>query len=239
MHRQANISISGYVKTVEELDVRMFDSRILVVRHESPDTRDGTISNHHHVVRITLKDDTVWAMDLAGAQHGQHKAILPFADYSRDYIAKTTARRRWGTNEKHPERSITERRPVDGKFVSIPIIENLEHQIVELWEWEFHNVKVSELLKVKTLAEYQRLRESLIDRVVTAAQDYTKLAHGDPTSKAKPVYFDNINDSAKNLSEEEKARLERWKARRMAGMDPDMRRLIEEKQAKGDAVMIL
>lgn len=124
----------------------------------------------------------------------------------------------------------------DGLLVAFQLLENLKYQFDELEEWEFFHVTVIEVLKAKT-AEYQRLKNELVDHVATAAREYVKLAKKDPTSKAKPMYLTNI--TAQNLSKEDKEKFDRQTARKVAKMDLERRKMIEEQKAKGTHIMML
>ena len=91
---------TGYTVKVEEMDVRMFRSRISTYRHcnSSNEPSIPLYINFHSILRVTLKDMSTWAVDVAGAQHGQHNAIVPFAEYDRRFIAKNLGIRPYGTN---------------------------------------------------------------------------------------------------------------------------------------------
>jgi hypothetical protein len=84
----------------------ILDSRLLVRRRNRA---TPTTQNVHHILRVTLKDHPVSAVDSAGAQHGQSRAVLNFSKYDRDYIARVLALRPRGANRRHLERFVLER----------------------------------------------------------------------------------------------------------------------------------
>lgn len=213
----------------------MFEARVSMYRHLANDPLTGTHDAGHFVLRITLKDNSVWAVDLAGAQHGQRKPVLPFDDYDRDYIAKILNVRPFGEGAKRPRDFIFRRHP-GNEILAMVLTENQDYQIDELAEWEYHNTTVQEVLKAKT-DDFQKLKQELVDHLAMAAREYVKLAMRDSTSKAKLIIVKH--QGVENMSAEDKGRMERKRARKLAGMPADVRELYEKSKAGGsDFVMI-
>lgn len=210
--------------------MRVFESRVKTYRHFARDPQSRVVDATHSVLRVTLKDGSAWVQDLAGAQHGQQKPVMPFADSDRAYIASILSSREFGTSARSVQ-SVLKRHPGD-----LPLemrwSENQDYQIDELAEWEYHNVAVKELLKAKT-DDHQRSKQELIDHLATAAREYVKYALRDPTSTARPLDVLVMNGNTENLSEEDKGRVERKKARKMARMDAGARELYETSTAAG------
>jgi hypothetical protein len=221
---------------IEELDVEVQYSRILVHRQlEDAPLPPPVGEPSHHIILVTLKDGSKWAVDLAGAQHGQSKPVLRYAEYKRDYVAKVTGRRPYGTNAMHPEYPICKRNTKTGIIAAIPLLDNMTYQIDELEEWIFHNMAVKKVLEADG-TQYQALKKSLVECLATAALERVKLHCQDPTSKAKPIY---VNDGpGVTMSEEDRGRMERKRLRRLAEMDPSMREMFESAKTKGNAVFM-
>jgi hypothetical protein len=186
-----------------------------------------------------MKDGSKWAVDLAGAQHGQRKPILRYADYKRDYIAKITGRRPYGASAEHPARPILKRNPKTSIRAATPLLDNMEYQIDELEEWIFHNMAVSKILEAND-TQYQALKKSLVDCLATAALEHVKLACLNPTSKAKPiVVIDRLEGPGVAMSEEDRGRMERKRLRRLAEMDPSGREMFEDVKSLFSAVYMV
>jgi hypothetical protein len=225
----------GYVAKTEELDVRMFDSRLLL-RYHAMSTATAISQNIHHIISVTLKDGSVWAVDPAGAQHGQHKAVLPFSEYNRDFVAKVLARRPYGTNEIYPEKFIQERHSEKAFFMVTFILNGiLEYVADELAEWEFKHVPVETMMKSND-EEYQRLKSLLLKHLTTAACDSVNFNNGKQESPGQPIFVrDTTNEK---IPQAEKQRIERKRARRLAKMDPNARKRLEEEEANGSAILM-
>lgn len=227
-----------YVAKIEEVDVRIFESRVLI-RYYPKGTASAASNNLHHVLCVTLKDGTAWVVDPAGAQHGQLKPVLAFADYSRDYIAKVLDRRPYGANERTPEKFVYERHARNGAanmMIAFLLDQSLEYVADELAEWQSALVSAADIVKAKT-ADYQRLKSLLVAHLAEAAREYIKFANRDPTSTAKPIVV--CDTTLEGLSPAEKARAERKKARHLASMTPSERATLEEAAAEGNHVMII
>jgi hypothetical protein len=228
---------TGITAQIEEVDIEMQHSRILTRRQLENAPHPPLVGERsHHIILVTLKDGSKWAVDLAGAQHGQRKPVLRYADYKRDYIAKITGRRPYGTNAMHPERPILKRNPKTSILAVTPLLDNMTYQIDELEEWIFHNMAVNKILEAND-RRYQALKKSLVECLATAALEYVKLECHEPTSKAKPIYV--TDSSGVTMSEEDKGRMERKRLRKLAEMDPSMREMFESAKAKGNAVIML
>jgi hypothetical protein len=227
--------MAGYTSKVEEVHVRMFDSRISTYHHHADNPSTAVFDNVHHVLRVTLKDNSTWAVDLAGAQRGQYKPVLPFSDYDKVSIAKILEIRPFGASEGRSDIPANARNP-GNMFVALSLIENTIHQADEFAEWEYHHVTVQGLLKAKSDV-YQTLKAQLVKHLATQAREYVKFAANDPTSKARLITVSDVG--VENMSGEDKGRMERKKARRLASLDPKTRSLFEEQEANGTSVIML
>jgi hypothetical protein len=223
---------TDYTAKVEEVDVRMFKSCISTYRHHTNDPSTPVSETVHHILRVTLKDRSVWALDVAGAQHGQHNPVVPFTRYARDSIAKILATRAFGTSSRNIHDPVNTRNPGNpGNILfMLQLSQTLENQIDELTEWEHQHVAVPELLKVKREA-YQSLKTTLVAHLATQARESLKHIQGDPSSTYRPIVVSSYG--MEGMSDEEKSRMERKRARKVAGMDTDTRRLWEEQEKKG------
>lgn len=227
----------GHVTKLEELDVRVFESRLSMLRHFASNAKTGIIDAIHSVLRITLRDSSVWVLDLAGAQHRQCKPLLPFPEYDRDYIAKILDIRAFGKSDINPERSILKRNP--GNVINVMnLMANQEYQVDELVEWEHHNIAVRDLLKAKA-DKFERRKGDLVEHLATAAREFVKWTLNDPNSKARPMNMVSMTDEDENVSEEVKGRIERKRARKMASMNAETCELYEKTKAKGDAFVVI
>ena len=227
---------AGYTTNIEEVDVRVLDSRVLLHRHSTKDTTAQVTSSLHHIICVTLKDGTAWAVDPAGAQHGQKHPVLPFDEYKRDFVAKVLVRRPYGENKLHLEKFTTERHPREEWYESIAVKLGfvLEYVVDELEEWKVKHAKIEDIIKANA-DDYKRLKATLVTHLATAAREFLKHANGDPTSTAKPV---DLNASSQGLSKEERLKKQRKEDRTKAAMDPSMRKLLEDVQAKGGNVFM-
>lgn len=215
--------------------MRMFDSRISTYHHYPNDPSTAVSDNVHHILRVTLRDNSTWAVDLAGAQHGQHKPVLPFSDYDEVYIAKILETRPFGASQGRTDIPVNMRNP-GNMFLALSLVENTSHQADELFEWEHHHVTVQDLLKAKNDV-YLPLKAQLTSHLATQAREYVKFAANDPTSKARLITVSDVG--VENMSGEDKGRMERKKARRLASLDPKTRSLFEEQEANGTSVIML
>ena len=213
----------------------MFKSRILTYRHHVNDQSTPVSDTVHHILRVTLKDRSVWAVDVAGAQHGQHNPIVPFAKYQQDSIAKILDTRPFATNARNIHIPVLARNP-DGMILAMQLEENFSHQRDELAEWVYHHVTTPDLLKAKREV-YLRLKTQLIEHLATQAREYVKLTQGDPSSTAKLIVV--RNQGIEDMSDEDKGRMERKRIRRLAGMDVETRRQWLEQEAQGTGLVML
>lgn len=225
----------GYTTKVEEVDLRVFDSRVLLHRHYLGDTAVPVSQNIHHVIYVTLKDGTAWAVDPAGAQHGQNKPVVPFDEYNRDFVAKILARRPHGDSKVESERFTIERHPRDTwNIVALQMYSNLEHVEDEVEEWQLTHTSIENIIKTNS-SDYQRLKSMLVDHLATAAREFLKYINGDPTSTTKLI---DLNAPPNDLSEEDRLRMERKRHREMAAMHPSHRELMESQKAMGTTVLM-
>jgi hypothetical protein len=56
----------GYTAKIEEIDVRVLESRVLLHRHSTKDTTAQVTSSLHHIICVTLKDVTLGLSILLG-----------------------------------------------------------------------------------------------------------------------------------------------------------------------------
>lgn len=158
------------------MDVRMFKSRILTYRHHANDPSTPVSDNVHHILRVTLKDKSVWAVDVAGAQPGQHNPVVFFANHDRDSIAKILDTRSFGTNARNIHVPVLARNPGD-LLLAMQLEESFSHQRDELAEWVYHHVTIPELL-ISKREEYLSLKTQLVAHLATQALEYVKLTQG-------------------------------------------------------------
>ena len=209
----------------------MFKSRVLTYRHHANDPSTAVADTFHH----TLKDKTVWAVDVAGARHAQHNPVVPFANYERDSIAKVLDTRPFGTNARDIQVPVLARNP-GGMMLAMQLEENLDYQIDELAEWEHHHITVPELLETKRKG-FLTLKTQLVEHLATQAREYVKLAQSDPSSTAKLILV--RSHGIEDMSEEDKGRMEKKRARRLAGMDVEIRKQWLEQEAEGTGFVML
>lgn len=215
----------------------MHQSRILLHRHSSYDKSIPAFQSIHHVICVTLKDGTAWIIDPAGSQHGQTKAFLPFAEYQRDYVAAILARHPYGERKLYLEKFSVERHPADfyNLSYSCKMGENLGHVVDELEEWELKHGSIKSVIEANS-GDYARLKNKLVDHLASAAREFTKFCHGDPTSTAKPI---DLNANPATLPEEDKQKWKRKMERHMAAMDPSQLEMVKSEQAQGNTVLFL
>lgn len=211
---------SGYTTSVEDVVVRITDAQVLIHHHHLPDRSMVVRDPIHHVLRVTLKDASVWVIDLTGAQYGQHRSVLSFDDYKRDYVAEVVTSRPFYDRRQLYQDYHVQRYPMPQGASQDSVLshwQNLIYQEDELAEWEFHQIAVNDLLKAKD-EEYQKLRSELVNHLATAAREYVKRERKDPSSTAKPIMVTNFGHD--KLTEEERDRMERKKLRKFAAMGP-------------------
>ena len=185
---------------------------------------------------MTLKDGSGWIVDPAGAQHGQDKPVLCVFHYNAMFIDKVLTNRPYGESQLYNERFVIERHPQNLlNLVACRLGENLGHVEDEFCEWQIQHGSIEGIIKANT-SNYQLRKSMLVTHLATTAREFRKYAKGDPTSTAKPI---NLNDKSANLSEEDKQRMERKRAREMAAMDPSVREMVEREKAIGTEVVLL
>ena len=111
--------------------------------------------------------------------------------------------------------------------------ENLSHQFDELAEWEYHHLTVQKLLKAKR-EEYSLLKTQLVEHLATQAREYAKLTQRDPSSTAKLILVKS--HGIEDMSDEDKGRMERKRARRLASMDVEAHRQWWNRKRRGRAL---
>lgn len=206
--KKADFSIG----TVEEVDVRVFDSKIKVLRHTSG-LATTTLQRVHHVLRVKLKNGAVWVIDPAGAQYGQLKPAIPYDEYHRDYVAAILDCRPYGFCKYWNGDYTASRHSKDfaNHIFSLMLNQISEHVADELAEWQFHNCSLATIVKAAD-GEFHRLKAMLLDHATVAAREMVKWVNEDPTTKAKPQPC-NLVHQYEYLSEEDKARFDRKRAR--------------------------
>lgn len=229
--------LTGYTTKIEEVDVRVLDSCVLLRRHSTKDKTVPITQNIHHIICVTLKDGITWAVDPAGAQHRNHQPVLPFHKYKHDSIAKVLAHRPYGSSKLELGNFTSERHPYQEWYEAIDVKLGfvMDHVTDELEEWQHKHGSIGDLVKAKA-DEYLRNKAMLVAHVVTAARESIKFCNGDPTSTAKVI---DLNARSGNLSEEDKQRMQRKRDREMAAMDPSVREMLKSQVAQGTEVLML
>jgi hypothetical protein len=215
----------GYVTRIEEVDVQISDSHVLL-RHQTKGTTAVALQNTHHVVRVTLKDGSGWVLDPAGAQYGQPKAVLPSAQYKQDFAARILARRPFGTNEFRPEQFVGERHlQASPQFPTCAFALNqvLEDVADEIAEWQATYVTIEALIKTPNAVEYQRLKMLLLDHLATTTNAFVKYFNGPPGSASNE--FQMRDPSQKTGRKRERAL--RKRARKWAAIGPEAREILQ------------
>jgi hypothetical protein len=225
---RANI-MPGYPSKVEEVRVRVFDGKVKMRRHAFRKTGGTVLPTNHVVLRVTLADGSTWAVDPAGAQHDQYKPVMRFSDYSRGFIAQITASRQHDEGLKLSLSPVLfQGRLPEGNFDAWTIWEHWRYQAGELWEWEYKHTPIADIVTAKR-EEYITLKKSLVAHLTAAARDYVNLINGDPTSPAM-ITLPQYCIAPGLLSEEDRGRNERRIARIVASMDPEKRKMAENKE---------
>lgn len=171
--------------------MRMLKARLLVRHHRYSNLSSAVTQTSHHVLRVTLRDQSAWAVDIAGAQHGQCRPVLPWDDYRRENVAEVVRRRPFAfdldglatsVDRRHPE-GIDNMPFPDNMPVFLQLNENIDYQASALQEWT-SNHDLGNLLKAKA-AEFQSSKSRLVSLLATAARDYRKFQMQEPGSKLK------------------------------------------------------
>lgn len=204
----------------------MYKSFVSTYHHHANDPSTAVFDTVHHVLRVTLEDNSTWAVDLAGAHFGQHNSVLPFADYDRACIAEVLDTRPFGTNAKHFDVPILARNP--GNTTAVDQLKGyLIHLLDELAEWEHHRVPVQKVLRPFWEADQAQLAKHL----AMHTREYVKLVQGDPSSIAKLI--PDTNDGWEKMSVEEKGRMDRKIDRKVGAMAEEVRKVQEEENRRG------
>ncbi|GAB7329050.1 hypothetical protein MBLNU13_g00892t1 [Cladosporium sp. NU13] len=230
-------AFAGYTTKIEEVDVRVLDSRVLIHRHSTKDTTAPETQSIHHIICVTLKDGTTWAADAAGAQHRQNQPVLPFDKYKQDFVANVLARRPYGSSKHHLGNFTSERRPREAWYEAVDIKLGfiMEHVSDEFEEWLSEHISLKDLIKASA-SDYSRQKAMLVAHLATTAREFISLSNGDPTSTARLI---NLNANPAKLSEKDRQRMARKQAREMADMDPSVREMMESAKAQGTEVIML
>lgn len=173
----------GHVANVEKLTVRISDEQVSMYRHIGRG-REGTCVNTHHILCITLKDQSTWAFGIAGAQHYQYHAVLSFDDYSRDYVRKVLQRQPYVTGSRRPEKPARNGHPLDEYDKEGDLSGDTDHQQDKLCQWEYLHQPLRTMLKAKK-ADYEASNMQHVNILATAARKYVKLTGEDSASRAK------------------------------------------------------
>jgi hypothetical protein len=228
---------AGYTAKIEEVDVRVLGSRVLLHRKSTKDTTAPVTQSIHHIICVTLKDGTTWAVGPAGAQHGQNEPVLPFDEYKHDFVAKVLARRPYGSSKLYLENFTRERHPREAWYgaVDVKLRFILDHVTDELEEWLLKHASLKDIIKANA-SGYSRHKATLVAHLATTAREYIGFCNGDPTSTTKLI---DLNANPAKLSEEDRLRMERKRAREMAAMDPSVREMVESEMAQGTEILML
>ncbi|KAM0724006.1 hypothetical protein Q7P37_000997 [Cladosporium fusiforme] len=206
-------AFKGCAAKFEKLDIRVSQKHLFVSRSHKTSTTPE-FHSLHHIVRATLKDGSVWAIDIAGAQHRQNMAVLPFTEYENNYIEEVLACRPFVARTETGMEPLLERNrsasgPGYGPEYQISIqaardiyqvLDNLNYQENELENWVLHNSTVETLLATTNAAVYRKQRDALLSTLATAARECAKLAMADPSSKAKVFLNPNHKRTEENLA---------------------------------------
>jgi hypothetical protein len=192
-------------KNVQELTTILLDAKLKTRLHVGG---KEIRSAPHVILGVQLSDGITWVVDPAGTQHGQNKPVLRMSNYHRDYVAEFP-------DCSVPHGSTASITQACREFPHLMEAEN--YQTDELHEWAFKNVALGHLLKVKP-TEYERLKKSLVAHLAAAARDHVNLTNGDSASPAKIVLMQHQTNPG-SLSEEDRGRMERRKARKIAAME--------------------
>ena len=132
---------------VQELTTILFDAKLKTRLHfGAKEIR----SQPHVVLCVVLADGITYVVDPAGAQHGQHKPVLPMPDYHRQYAADFPS-----CSVPHGTAASTTKACIQ---YSPHLMDVENYQIDELHEWASKNVALKHLLKVKP-TEYEQLKK--------------------------------------------------------------------------------
>jgi hypothetical protein len=221
----------GYTTKIEEVDVRVLDSRVLLHRHSTKDTTAPVTSSLHHIICVTLKDGTTWAVDPAGAQHRQNQPVLPFDEYKEDFVAEVLGRRPYGSSKRDLGNFTSERHPRQEWYEAVDVKLGfiMDHITDELEEWQLKHASLKDIIKAGA-SDYSCQKAVLVAHLVTTAREFIKLCNGDPNSTTKLI---DLNSRSANLSKEDKQRMDRKRARDMAAMNPSVREMVEREKAQG------
>lgn len=193
---------------VQELTTILFDAKLKTRLHFGA---NEIRSQPHVVLCVVLADGITYVVDPAGAQHGQHKPVLPMPDYHRQYAADFPS-----CSVPHGTAASTTKACIQ---YSPHLMDVENYQIDELHEWASKNVALKHLLKVKP-TEYEQLKKSLVAHLAAAARDHVNLTNGDTTSPAKISLLKyQTNPGIDLLSEEDRGRVQRRKTRMIEAMD--------------------
>lgn len=186
--------------------------------------REGTCVNTHHILCITLKDQSTWAFDIAGAQHYQYHAVLSFDDYSRDYVRKVLQRQPYVTGSRRPEKPARNRHPLDEYDKEGDLSGNTDHQQDKLCQWEYLHQPLRTMLKAEK-ADYEASNMQHVNILATAAREYVKLTGEDSASRATAdlAWQSYAIAAHKEYQESE----DRKDARYMANFNPGALKMIE------------
>ena len=180
----------------------------------------------HRIIHAMLKNGDEYLVDLAGAQYGRYKPIVPFTSYMKDFAAKTLARELHGRNIDNYFAIVQMRHDAqsEGLVRAGQRLCDLSKEYIadRLCDWEEENQTVSALLKANE-EEFQEAKAKLVAHLGKAAQECIKFCNDDPTSEAKPLRLTTSSNMQSNLSDVEKARVEKKRARVLSKMPPEVR----------------
>lgn len=76
--------------TIEEVTVTVPPQNRTIFKIDGRGISDSHRIFSHEVVSLTAKDDETYILDIAGAQHGQYRAIVPFDEYMASHASELT-----------------------------------------------------------------------------------------------------------------------------------------------------
>lgn len=106
-------------------------------RPEGPDRTDVP----HDILKATLKNGEIYALDIAGAQHGHYDSVTPWVKYDQLRIKKLKSSEEWQPIVPQPKVVYPELSwPDDAPFLPV-FIDSVK-------EWQERNGRLENMLKV-------------------------------------------------------------------------------------------
>ncbi|KAK4549521.1 hypothetical protein LTR36_006518 [Oleoguttula mirabilis] len=143
--------VSGQIQQIKEVRLLVDEKKcrsVKLYRNRKLDDSDY----FHEVIKVALSDSAAYALDLAGAQYGQLKSVIPFEDYARDYVTVVCSEfdHGWHANDFR-ELLMGKHDLPAGYDVRIPLIAKEVTQALNyaVQDWEEENETVSHMLDQK------------------------------------------------------------------------------------------